>query len=347
MGASRRGANEYMNEISSWKGRRIFTTSALPSNFPCQFPFDHSDGQGPPPKVIVLLADPRNAFVIWWQFLFKNRCCSHQSGKIKGYTPSLVDFIELIARGELNVFGANYFDHAMMWAEVAERNPDMVQFFDVGRLGSLDPKEVRAELESVAGFLDIPTSRAAELAAATFKRPQDADASLQQDDCIFTQALNGGHLMELSGKNVYTFEDAVSEAAYDVHSTLRGLLKMWTNSSAVRLVQLAITSLQGIASAPPAFLTSPLKGDLVHAADQCRPCVFNIRGICRNTSDMCMYCHAPHSKVQRPSLKLRQRRRRAAQVLVRTPSRSPSPNSLKNLNSSSVIATNLVNALEA
>ena len=37
--------------------------------FPCRYPFPPHSGDGIPPKILVLIADPRHAFTVWWQTL--------------------------------------------------------------------------------------------------------------------------------------------------------------------------------------------------------------------------------------------------------------------------------------
>lgn len=137
------------------------------------------------------------------------------------------------------------------------------------------------------------------------------------------EALNGGHLVEQTGLNLHLFEDAVNSATMDVHTLWRDLLRIWMGSSSPRLVELAQASMKGISSTPPLALTFPLKGDAAHESGKCRPCVFHLRGICRNAEEMCLYCHAPgHAKTKRASLKVR-RRQKARRQGARTPSPSP------------------------
>eukprot|EP00928_Gymnodinium_smaydae_P035959 TRINITY_DN2521_c0_g1_i1.p1 TRINITY_DN2521_c0_g1~~TRINITY_DN2521_c0_g1_i1.p1 ORF type:complete len:508 (+),score=56.55 TRINITY_DN2521_c0_g1_i1:88-1524(+) len=326
--ASRRGASAFIDEAASWQHRRFFKTHAKPNDFPCQYPFQESsgDGHGPPPKVVVLVADPRHAIVMQWRAIFERFCSIWKDSKCR--MPSLAQFIKMISTGQLNMLGiGNHFEHCMVWAEEASLNPDTVRIFDAGRLGSLNPREVKEELEDIAEFLEIPRERASELVAATFRRPKDADDAILQDQCVFKSALNGGHLVELSAPNVYTFEEEMSSSTSQVHVLWRDLLDSWTHSSSSRLAELARICLQGMAAAPRLSLTIPLKGDALHESGQCRPCVFALRGVCNYTADMCRFCHSPgHSKTKRASLKVRQRRRKAQErEQIRTPSRSPSP----------------------
>eukprot|EP00928_Gymnodinium_smaydae_P035961 TRINITY_DN2521_c0_g3_i1.p1 TRINITY_DN2521_c0_g3~~TRINITY_DN2521_c0_g3_i1.p1 ORF type:complete len:481 (+),score=49.39 TRINITY_DN2521_c0_g3_i1:50-1444(+) len=328
MAASKLGASAFMDEAATWHHRRFFSTRAKPNDFPCQYPFQESlgDEQAPPPKVVVLVADPRHAIVMqyrafsdWISALWKDSICR---------MPSLAEFIKMVSAGQLNMFGSgNHFEHCMEWSEEASRNPSTVRIFDAGRLGSLNPREVKSELEDIADFLEIPRERATDLVTAIFRRPKDADDALLQDQCVNTQALNGGHLLELSAPNVYKFEEEMSSSASQVHVLWRDLLDSWTHSSCSRLAQLARICLQGMAAAPRLSLTIQLKGDALHEAGQCRPCVFALRGACNFTADMCRFCHSPgHMKTKRASLKVRQRRRKAQErEQIRTPSRSPSP----------------------
>mmetsp|Transcript_104049 Transcript_104049/g.333552 ORF Transcript_104049/g.333552 Transcript_104049/m.333552 type:complete len:226 (+) Transcript_104049:112-789(+) len=85
----------------------------------------------------------------------------------------------------------------------------------------------------------------------------------------------------------------------------------------------ALAELAGSLGASPTFpLDAPplLKGQAAHATGTCRPCIFALRGVCKNSDEMCSYCHAPgHARTKRASLKVRQRKIQAS-----SPS-SPSP----------------------
>mmetsp|Transcript_87003 Transcript_87003/g.218996 ORF Transcript_87003/g.218996 Transcript_87003/m.218996 type:complete len:482 (+) Transcript_87003:55-1500(+) len=314
--ASKRGAAGFMDEADKWEVRRCFKTVAMPNSLPCQYPFEDYSGEGLPPKILVLIADPRHAFIVWWQFITTS--CARLN-------VSIPEFIEKVVFGEFKMFG-NYFEHAKAWAQEAAQNPGSVRIADAGRLGSLDPKEVKAELEDIADFLDIPRERVADLVVATFRRPRDADLALKQDDCVMHEALNGGHLVEQTGLNLHLFEEAVNSASMEVHTLWINLLKTWIGSSSSQLAQLAEVSMRGVSSTLPAALTFPLKGEAAHESGRCRPCVFHLRGICRNTEEMCLYCHAPgHAKTKRASLKVRQRQKAKLQ---RGRSPSPSPQNL-------------------
>lgn len=311
------GARTFMDEAAKRQGRRFFKSYCIPSAFPCKYPFEeNAKGQGPSPKIVVLVADPRHVITTMWTFFTKSKC--------HFFDGSLTDFIRWVASGKFRIFG-EFFQHAVSWAREAAEHPEYIQLFDAGRLGSLDPKEVRAELENIADFLDIPRERAAELVAATFRRPAGAAEALAKDACSLPSIVEGDHLLEQTGRNLNCFENSLNNAAAEVHELWHTALKVWVTSSSSQLVQLARVSMKGMSSTPPLMLTISMKGMRAHEAGTCRPCVFALRGICKNTAEMCLYCHADgHSKTKRASQKMRQvRKAKQDEERIRTPSPSP------------------------
>ena len=324
--ASKRGA-----EANSCIARRFFTTHARPATFPCHFPFEPDAGVGAAasaPKIVVLVADPRHAVTLLWESL-KRYCSCHGEAFLKAFP--LRDFVEWVA-GSHRFFG-EFFEHPVEWAEESAKRPASVQLFDAGKLGSLDPNEVRLELEKIADFLEIPGEDVTALVAAAFRRPDHANEgafSLPLCGCSLSKdSLFRGHLLEhTAGENLHNFEAAMGSASYgadNVRELWRDALRLWIASSSPTLAELALTSMKGIASTPPFRLTFPMKGESVHAAGACCPCVFALRGICRNTEEMCTYCHvSSHQKTKRARLRDRQAKR-VAQSKMRTPSPSPAP----------------------
>lgn len=300
LAVSRRGVNKFLEEVGSWKRRRCFKTHLSPNMFPCQYPFKTHTGGGIAPKIVVLVADPRHAFTIWWQVMPQ-----------LGFRADLdiKEFIEAIMDKEISPFG-NYFEHAAAWAREAEAYPDMVRLVVADRLGSLDPKEVKASLEEIAEFLEIPTQAAARLAASTFDRPAFADEALQQDTLVIHEALSGGHLVEQSARNLHVFEEALAMASPLVHKIWRQNVASWFECKSGCLKQIAESTIAGVASTPPLALTFPMKGPAAHASGTCRPCVFATRGICKETAAMCRYCHSEeHLPPKRASRKVRKMRK--------------------------------------
>lgn len=303
--ASRRGARAFMEEVASWPGRRLFKTHSMPSTFPCAYPFLRPAGVGTPPKIVVLVADPRHAFTIAYNYWKPNF--------------TLAEFVEFLLAGTLNLFG-DYFEHSVTWAQEAARYPDQVRLCDAGRLGSLDPKEVKAELEGIANFLEIPVERVLRLVAATFRRPNGQTHDLTLSCCAPTFQ---SHLIEESASNLHAFEAAISSAAWNVQRSWKQAVETWIVCTSPFLMELARTCMRGVASTPPLVLTIPLRGEALHAAGKCKPCVFMLRNACNN-GEFCMYCHEDgHTRTKRPSKKFRDHRRRLS--TDRTPSPSPSP----------------------
>jgi len=311
--ACRRGVGAFIQEVASWPGRRCFKTHAFPQHFPCCYPFEPMY-EGTPPKILAIVAEPRHAIITWWSILKNMRRLRPLDSDL------LEDFILLISQKQFQMFG-DLIDHAQSWANEAMANPRHVRLCSADRLGSVDAKEVKAELESIAEFLEIPKQSAAELAANLFRRPSDADEALILDDLVPYEALGGGPLIEQYGRNVHLFEDALNAATFEVRSSWRGALGDWLGSAYSKIAHLVEVSARGIASVPPHVLTVPLKGDAVHAAGACKPCVFNLRGICRDSAEMCLFCHAPgHARTKRASRCVRKARKMRA--------RTPSPDAL-------------------
>lgn len=305
--ASRRGARTFLTEAASWSGRRCFKTHAFPHLFPCRHePFMRNTVGGTPAKILVLVADPRNGFILWHQVL-----CQLGYGKWE-----LSEFIETITNQEWHLFG-DYFEHALAWAQEASAHPETVKLVSADLLGSMDPKEVKVALEEIAEFLEIPGDRAAQLVEAIFQRPSYAERALAQDELVFHQALTGGHLVEQSGLNLHMFEDTLALSSEEVRIAWRRSALAWASCSYGCLEQLAQANMRGAASTPPTPLIQPYQGTAAHESGNCRPCVFALRGVCKHTAEMCAFCHADgHEKTKRASRKTRTLRK----LRARTPS---------------------------
>jgi len=300
--ASKRGADQYLKEMAAWSRRRLFKTSAFPHRFPCQYPMEPHNGDGAAPKVVVLIADPRHAFTMWWH-AFSARACNYGAPALGDFT----DFIRAIA--EMHPLLIQYFAHGLAWSQEAAEHPENVRIFSADRLGSLNPSDVRDTLEEIAEFLEIPKEKATQLAAAVFQRPDSADEALGMDQCPMEEAAKGGgHLIEPWGKNLYTFEEAFATLAAEMQSKFRALMVSWMESPHGPLEELAQKVLRGVASAPPLALTVSWKGKTVHNAGACRACVFFSRGLCKD-GPYCRYCHELfHVRKKRPGKATRERR---------------------------------------
>jgi len=315
--ASRRGVDEYLEEIDSWQGRRCFKTHALPRGLPCQTPFG-AQVEGIAPKIVVLIADPRYALTIFWEFL---PIILKHKGKIRKDFMSLPSFIEAVVERRFQLFG-DYFAHAEAWAKEAAANPGQVRLFVVDRFASADPGEVKAACEELARFLEVsePGKAASELVTSMMRRPMDASVALGQDIISSRDAIDGGPLIELLGPRLQNFENALAEISSEFRNQFRKMLFSWMDGSDACLAQLAHVAARGVCSLPPARMLQPLKGEGAHASNECRVCVFALRGACQNSAEMCKYCHADgHERTKRAS------RAKRAQRKVRDHTRSPSP----------------------
>lgn len=312
--ASKRGARAYVEDVDSWTGRRCFKTHALPSQFPCRYPFESHDGAGVPPKILVLVSEPRNALVLWWQFLSLSTAFTDLTGLPSQHDlfrpdSSLEAIIQLFSQSQLQVFGG-YCGHNAAWAQEAALRPESVKLVSADQLGSFDPRAVSSELEKVAEFLETSKESTAALVAGLFRRPLGAEQALSKDSLVPVEAINGGHLIESYGKNLHTFEEALNCAPMGLQLLWRRCLQELASRPDTLLGEFARTSLKGIMSVPPLPLTMPMKGLAVHNSGTCRVCVFALRGTCRNTEAMCPYCHLPdHAKPKRASRAKRAQRK--------------------------------------
>lgn len=309
--ASKRGVESYLCEAESWKGRRCFKTHALPHLFPCRYPFPPHSGDGIPPKILVLVADPRHAFTVWWQTL----------GQIEpdvSFNFDLKSFISEVAEKGLKLFGS-YFEHTAAWAKEAEEHPDSVHLCMVDHLGSLDRQEVRLEMLEIAKFLCVPHESVDRLVEAIFHRPHDASSSLSRDRLVDQAVLEGGHIIENTGQNLCAFQTALDSTNGVVRELWQSMFRLLLKTDNSCLVEIGQKAMHGTASLPPMVKTGAFRGEAAHAAGLCRPCVFNLRGICRDSADICLYCHAEgHQRTKRATQKVRKQRQ--LQRRMRTPS---------------------------
>ncbi|CAE7747625.1 GTF3C3 [Symbiodinium pilosum] len=268
-GASKRGVDAYLGEANDWSFRRCFKTHAFPHLFPCRYPFPRHTGDGVPPKVLVLVADPRHAFAVWWQTL----------GQLEPDVSLELDFglfLKVVAQQGWTLFG-NYVEHATAWAREAELHPDNVRLCIADRLGSLDPEEVREEMHNIADFLMISRDRADRVVDAIFCRPPDASSALSKDRLVDHAVLQGGHIVENTGRNLYQFQDAYHSVDGLVQDIWRQMFVTLCRTGSSCLQEVAQKALQGGASLPPMVKTGAFRGEDAHNAGTCRPCVFNLR----------------------------------------------------------------------
>lgn len=314
-GASRRGVKQYIDEVSSWTGRRCFKTHAKPNLFPCRYPFEVAGDHGKfAPKIVVLVADPRNDLMML-----------HNSIKTcLGYEASVTDFLQdfLEDGGQSMIFG-NWMEHIAAWSEEAVKHPETVRLFNADRLGSLDPKEFAAELADIAAFVGVAEDSVPRLTEATFRRPSvfqpDPPTSIESRHLM--QASQSGHLIEQSARNLYLFEDALSQVGRATMELWKDMLTTAFQYSSDSVVQVAQAASKGVLSLPPVAMTEVFAGEAAHAAGVCRPCVFALRGVCKDTAAMCRYCHDPSHPRTKRATRAKRAARKALQRL-RTPSPS-------------------------
>lgn len=261
------------------------------------------------PKIAVLVSDPRYAITIMWEAFTQ---CTHPNAPM-----TMPAYIEAFVENRLGFFG-DYFAHAMAWAQEAAANPGTVRLFIAERFASCDAEEVKAACGEFAEFVNIPAPSvaAARLVIATTNPPAHAAIPLAHD-CL-PPPEPSGPLVELLGPRLESFEDNLAKLCDLVKASFRQQLFSWVDATDPCLVQLGLQATRGVSSLVPSKLMWPMKGEASHAAGQCRPCVFALRGICRNTADMCNYCHAQgHVRTKRAN---RTRRAERREVRARTPS---------------------------
>jgi hypothetical protein len=322
-GASRRGVQPWIDLAESWatpSGRRLFKTPAFPDLFPSRYPFDAEPSEGKPaPKIVVLTADPRNYLTMLWG---STKLCF---GRDLPYTELLEEFLE--SEGE-SMFLGSWIKYTAAWSKEAERNPDQVRLFSMDRLGSLDPKEFATELMAIADFIGVDKGAAEQMTKRVFRRPmlvQPPPSEMDPQRRWLYQAFESGHLIEQSARNRYMFEETLSQlSATSVALWAHMLSTVRQYPGSTCLLELAQAASKGVLSLPPVGLTQVSKGDMTHNAGLCKPCVFALRGVCKDGAELCRFCHDP----SHPRTKRATRSKRAAKkavIRIRTPSPDSSP----------------------
>lgn len=180
-------------------------------------------------------------------------------------------------------------------------------------------QEVRAEILEIAEFLEVSEESALQLAQSMFSRPGDADISLSRDEALDLDAIQGGPLVELTAKRLYGFQNTLDSMDGIAQDAWRTICKKLFDSGNAFLENLAQQATQGSSSLPRQALTGSFRSKEAHDAGNCRPCVFNLRGICKSSAEECLYCHEEgHSKTKRASHRVRKQRKE--QRRARTPS---------------------------
>merc|ERR1719330_2161664 len=104
---SRMGAENYLQAISGWSGRRAFRALGHPEDFPCHLPFKQTASGTP--KVVVLVRDPRRSIAEIWKYL-------------QAYmTYSFAEFLNLFCHGEVCRLPhvSKLFESSLAWARLA------------------------------------------------------------------------------------------------------------------------------------------------------------------------------------------------------------------------------------
>eukprot|EP00927_Polykrikos_kofoidii_P024326 TRINITY_DN22135_c0_g1_i1.p1 TRINITY_DN22135_c0_g1~~TRINITY_DN22135_c0_g1_i1.p1 ORF type:complete len:428 (+),score=35.80 TRINITY_DN22135_c0_g1_i1:44-1327(+) len=308
--ASNRVFDNYIEEITSWKFRRCFKTFAMPHLFPGGWPIQTTPGAPSiPPKVVIFWADPRYGLSVQWEVM-------KSLGRV---TTSLPVSIEDSCQDEESDWVRHYFEFTVAWAREAALRPDTVRLFQVERFASHDPKEILVACTELAEFLEIPSpvDIARRLVTATVNRPHTAAEDLKNDSLKCSDAIQGGPLVEFVGSRVKSFQDSLEEMMVDSKRAFQRLVYSWVDSGILDVARLGSTVAMGVTSLPRARLMQPLKGSYIHDAGLCSPCVFALRGVCKDSATMCSYCHGDgHAKTKRASHAKRRQRR----LQLRTPS---------------------------
>jgi len=316
-GASRRGVNNYLSEVETWTGRRCFKTHNFPKMLPFAWPPEPVCAENVfgkvPPKIVVFVADPRYALA-----LMKEVFSTKSFVNPMPMPCDMTDFIEAIVDQKLQVFG-EYFDYALAWADEALEHPANVRLFSAERFASHNPRDVCQAVVELAEFLEVPKASevALHLVSLLSQSPPDVHAVFQGDSLIPLDVMHGGPMIELVGPRLQAFQDALFQASNPVQCTFRRMLTSWFDAPSLCLATLGESAAKGVASLLPITCSRPWKGKAVHREGTCRKCVFHLRGICRNSAEMCAYCHSDgHAPTKRASRKKRAQRK----VRVYTPS---------------------------
>jgi len=309
-GASNRGISNYLSDVETWTGRRCFKTHSCPKMTPFLWPPEpaHADNPlgTPPPKLVVFVADPRYALTLLQEtFTTKSRC------NPLPVPCEMTAFIEAVVEQRFQVLG-DYFSHALAWANEALEHPANVRLFSAERFASHNPQDVCKAVMELAEFLEVPNASqvALHLVSLLFQAPQDVDVIFKEDCLTPLDVMHGGPMIELVGPRLQAFQDAFFLASDTVQATYKRMLTSWFDAPSLCLAALGESAAKGVASLLPATLSMPWKGDKAHLECTCRLCVFNLRGICRNSAEMCAYCHGHgHAQPKRASRKRRAQRK--------------------------------------
>jgi len=294
------GAAPFVQKINAWTWRRCFAHGSGLHDFPCHLPFCNT-GDGLPPKVLVLIADPRYIVMMLYRWAVNNF----------RLRVSAADFVNSFVRRELPEVlpPFRFFDDSLVWAEMAQKYPSQVREFRSDLLGSPLPKEVQKEMESIAAFLEVPQSRALETVQQLFagdfadeKFPKKLRKRPRADE----------YLEPLDNFNyIGRFEEIMASLGMDAIVAWQDRLACWRDSGFPFLAELGGKASQGAASLPPQHKSVPLKGAYIHAAGECKPCSFFMRGSCHRSEELCIFCHSDgHVRVNRPSRKQRAAKQR-------------------------------------
>jgi hypothetical protein len=309
-GASNRGISNYLSDVETWKGRRCFKTHSCPSMMPFPWPPKPAHAENPfgktPPKIVVFVADPRYALAMMKEVLTTKSRMNPLPVPCE-----MADFIEAVVGQQFQVIG-DYFTHALAWADEAHKHPANVRLFSAERFASHNPREVCEAVMELAEFLEVPNASkvAFHLVNMLFQAPQDVDAVFKEDCLAPLDVMHGGPMIELVGPRLQAFQDALFEASNPVQDTFKRMLISWFDAPSLCLAALGESAAKGVASLLPASLSRPWKGEAAHREGTCRLCVFNLRGICRNSAEMCAYCHGDgHALLKRANRKKRAQRK--------------------------------------
>jgi len=318
--ASRHGLQRWMAEVDSWQGRRCFTTHAVPTLFPCRYPFEGGQEGKPGPRIVVLVADPRNYLSMVWGAI---QACTNVK---LPYEDLLGDFLE--DSGRSMHFG-QWIQHTAAWSDEAAEHPANVRLFSADRLGSLEGQDCADELMKIADFIGVPKEATQRLVAGVFKRPMLVEEGPSEDQVVegpawerrrLQEAARSGHLIEQSARNLYIFEDSMSNCSARVAEAWKEMLATALRYRHPAVLEMASAAARGALSLPPVSMTEVWNGETPHRLGSCRPCVFALRGVCNREEPMCRFCHDPsHPKTKRAS-----RMKRASRKVVQQ-LRTPSP----------------------
>ncbi|CAE8649024.1 unnamed protein product, partial [Polarella glacialis] len=256
-------------------------------------------------KIAVLCADPRYLLMregLLWNFL------SGDSGGDENHPQRVGDtfhFAQTALQSEVRL-GGGQLQSMTAWAKEQHRRPEEVKLFFIEDF--LMDSDVA--LNSLARFLGVSESHQVVV---------EMKAQVSNSTSLWHTAPQGVSQLEHMQRLSSDFEKQLAALPTSFAASWADQVSEWLQSPHPRLYAYGQQLLSHSSSAPERWWAS-------HYAEQCRPCTFASRGLCRSADD-CSFCHstAHPAPPPRPSKNKRMRRRARRAYAGGCVSRTPSP----------------------